>query len=58
MTDNIQIVIPGGRGMLGTDLSRACAEKGIGAEVLDLPEFDITEFGQLEQAVRAGGDYY
>jgi len=36
------IVIAGGRGMLGTDLAHACAESGISAIPLDMPELDIT----------------
>ena len=41
MADN-KIAILGGRGMLGTDLAHACAEKGLNFEVFDLPRFDIT----------------
>ncbi len=46
-----KIVILGGKGMLGTDLVRACKEKKLNIQVYDLPEFDITDFKQLEKAV-------
>jgi len=46
-----KIAILGGRGMLGTDLALQCAEQGISFEVFDLPDFDITNHQQLEQAV-------
>ncbi len=41
----------GGRGMLGTDLERTLRQVGFGVEVFDLPEFDITDAGQLRAAV-------
>jgi len=37
--------------MLGTDLAMLCDQRGFGALALDLPEFDITNADQLEQAV-------
>ena len=46
------IAILGGRGMLGTDLTKACSRQGLNADVLDLPEFDITNHTQLEKVVR------
>ena len=45
-----QIVLLGGRGMLGTDLERALQQAGFGVDVFDLPEFDITDAGQLRAA--------
>ena len=39
--------------MLGTDLAAACAEKGLVVQIHDLPEFDITDAKQLQQAVAA-----
>jgi len=50
-----EITILGGRGMLGTDLAEACNNKGIKANVLDLPEFDITDEEQLGRAVKSNG---
>jgi len=38
--------------MLGTDLSREFAKRGIPFEVFDLPEFDITNEGQLSKIVQ------
>ncbi len=46
-----KIIILGGRGMLGSDLALACREQGIKGQVLDLPEFDITNSQQLKEAV-------
>lgn len=46
-----QIVLLGGRGMLGTDLERTLQQAGFGVEVFDLPDFDITDAGQLRTAV-------
>ncbi|MHC4640886.1 MAG: dTDP-4-dehydrorhamnose reductase [Planctomycetota bacterium] len=52
MTDaDKPIVVLGGRGMLGTDIARMLGQKGIGVQVLDLPEFDITNDKQLGEAV-------
>jgi dTDP-4-dehydrorhamnose reductase len=45
------IAILGGRGMLGTDLARACRDRGFNIEVFDLPDFDITKTSQLAAAV-------
>ena len=45
-----QIVLLGGRGMLGTDLERTLRQAGFGVEVFDLPDFDITDSKQLAGA--------
>ncbi len=47
------VAILGGKGMLGTDLVEICRQKGFNVKVLDLPEFDITDSRQLEQAVKS-----
>lgn len=49
--DQGAIAILGGRGMLGTDLAAACRQNSIACEVFDLPEFDITNTGQLAEVV-------
>lgn len=46
-----RIVILGGRGMLGTDLSAALRGRDADVKVLDLPEFDITDEKHLAEAV-------
>lgn len=52
MTDNPKtMVLLGGRGMLGTDLEKAARLSGYDVKVYDLPEFDITDFDQLAEAV-------
>ena len=51
---NNRIVILGARGMLGTELTLILNQKGIQAEALDLPEFDITDADQLKQVVAPG----
>ena len=52
MTDNPEkIVLMGGRGMLGTDFEKAALNAGFDVKVYDLPEFDITDFSQLSEAV-------
>ena len=43
--------ILGGRGMLGTDLAAACRQNSIACDVLDLPDFDITDDKQLSEIV-------
>ena len=43
-----KVLILGGRGMLGADLVKTCEAAGIKSRVLDLPEFDITDIGQLK----------
>jgi dTDP-4-dehydrorhamnose reductase len=45
------IAILGGKGMLGTDLTDICRQRDFDVNVFDLPEFDITNFQQLRQAV-------
>jgi len=50
--DDKSIVILGGKGMLGTDLVEAFNERSINAQVLDLPEFDITDYKQLEEKTK------
>ncbi len=46
-----KIVILGGRGMLGTDLAKTCRQRNLDVQAFDLPEFDITNFKQLEKTV-------
>ena len=45
------VLILGGRGMLGSDLARTCQRRGLAAEVLDLPDFDITDKEKLPRAL-------
>jgi len=47
----IRIAILGGRGMLGSDLTSACRQKGFDPIVFDLPEFDITDADDVRQAI-------
>ncbi|MHC4122644.1 MAG: dTDP-4-dehydrorhamnose reductase [Planctomycetota bacterium] len=47
-----QVVILGGKGMLGSDLALACKKHGFTPKVLDLPEYDITNTEQLRQALK------
>jgi dTDP-4-dehydrorhamnose reductase len=49
------IAVLGGRGMLGSDLVQICRQQGVKPMVYDLPEFDITDVNQVQQAV-AGAD--
>lgn len=51
--NDTRIAILGGRGMLGTDLTRLCGQQGFDVKVFDLPEFDIRDQQQLKQAVGA-----
>jgi len=51
--DKDTVAILGGKGMLGTDLSRTCEQQGLDVKVFDLPEFDITNDQQLQQALEA-----
>ncbi len=37
--------------MLGSDLARTCQRRGLAAEVLDLPDFDITDKEKLPRAL-------
>ena len=52
---NDTVAILGGKGMLGTDLVKHCRKEGYKVAVFDLPEFDITNTAQLEQAVEQAG---
>ncbi len=45
------ITILGGRGMLGADLATVASQRGLGVNIYDLPEFDMTDDKQLEAAV-------
>ena len=47
------VAILGGKGMLGTDLVETCQHEDFDVKVFDLPEFDITNSKQLEQAVNS-----
>jgi len=47
------VAILGVRGMLGSDLVVACRDRGIKAAGFDLPEFDITDDGQVRRAITA-----
>ena len=51
VTNDTKITILGGRGMLGTDLTKICEQHRFNVEVFDLPEFDITDSRQLKEAV-------
>jgi dTDP-4-dehydrorhamnose reductase len=51
MTEGTGIAVLGGRGMLGSDLVKICREQGMNPNVYDLPEFDITDAAQIQQAV-------
>ena len=48
-----RIAILGGRGMLGSDLALACQQRQLTTEVLDLPDFDITNNQQLQHVVQS-----
>ncbi len=43
--------ILGGRGMLGSDLQREAAHRGLAVQVYDMPELDITDDNQLNTVV-------
>jgi len=45
------IAILGGRGMLGSDLARACKERRLNFRVFDLPEFDITNTEHVQDVI-------
>ncbi|MDD5064926.1 MAG: dTDP-4-dehydrorhamnose reductase [Phycisphaerae bacterium] len=47
-----RIAILGGKGMLGSDLALACQQHRLIANVLDLPEFDITNEKHLSDALK------
>ena len=50
-----RVVVLGGKGMLGSELVRALVMRGAEVLVYDLPQFDITDAGQLKQAVNGHG---
>ena len=50
--DDTNIIILGGKGMLGTDIQKVCRQQGFSVTVFDLPEFDITNHIQLEEAIK------
>ena len=52
---NQNLVVLGGKGMLGTDLAEAFKKKNINFKVFDLPEFDITNLTQLEETIKKAG---
>lgn len=47
------VAVLGGRGMLGTDLAAACAQRGFDVCCYDLPEFDVTDVEHLRPVVEA-----
>ena len=49
--EGTRIAVLGGRGMLGSDLVSTCRQQGLEPIVYDLPEFDIANNNQLQQAV-------
>jgi len=53
VTNDTRIAILGGKGMLGTDLTDICEQQGFDVKVFDLPDFDITDFQQLKEAIGA-----
>lgn len=46
------LVILGAKGMLGSDLALECRSRGLAPRLLDLPEFDITDYSRLPQALK------
>jgi len=50
--DDTNIIILGGKGMLGTDIQKVCRQKNFNIKVLDLPELDITNHVQLREAIK------
>lgn len=47
------VAILGSKGMLGTDLTETCRQENFEVKEFDLPEFNITNPKQLEQAVNS-----
>ncbi len=47
-----KVIILGGKGMLGSDVAVEAKQRGFDFEVLDLPEFDITDSTQLLSVVK------
>ena len=48
INSDASIAVLGGRGMLGSTLAGVLKKRGLNFKVFDLPEFDITDAGQLE----------
>ncbi|MFC1675988.1 dTDP-4-dehydrorhamnose reductase [Planctomycetota bacterium] len=48
----MKVVVLGSKGMLGTDLMRVAAQQGLDVTGFDLPGFDITDAGQVAEAVK------
>jgi dTDP-4-dehydrorhamnose reductase len=46
------LVILGAKGMLGSDLANECRNHGLNPLLLDLPEFDITDYSRLPEALK------
>lgn len=51
-SDDTSVSILGGKGMLGSDIAKICEQQGFKVEILDLPEFDITNPHQLAETVK------
>jgi dTDP-4-dehydrorhamnose reductase len=52
---NKDIVILGGRGMLGSDVAQVLTAKGVSFKLFDLPEFDICDARQVAAVVNGSG---
>jgi len=50
----MRIIVIGAKGMLGQDMVEACSAAGMDPVGLDLPEFDITEFSNLDRDMPMG----
>jgi dTDP-4-dehydrorhamnose reductase len=46
------LVILGAKGMLGSDLATECRNHGLNPLLLDLPEFDITNYSRLPEVLK------
>lgn len=57
MKARMNIVILGGKGMLGSDLNEACARRGIGTLILDRDEMDIADEASFAAAMPASADW-
>jgi dTDP-4-dehydrorhamnose reductase len=51
VAEGTRIAVLGGRGMIGSDLVQTCRQQGLNPIVYDLPQFDITDADQVQQAV-------